>query len=172
MIEEDPMMYGGTCINVACIPTKTLIQAVEAGKSFDEAFEYRDEVTEKLRNKNYNNLANQDTLDIYTGHAKFLDNQTISVSVEDEIIELKAEKVIINTGSQAIIPKINGLDSTENIYDSTSLQNLREQAETLGIIGAGRIGLEFASLYAQMGTKVIVFNRGSQILENEEPELV
>lgn len=171
MVEESNMMYGGTCINIACIPTKTLIQAVESGANFDEAFAYRDEVTDKLRNKNFHNLADKEQIDVYTAHAKFLSDKVVELNVADELHEITAETIVINTGALAKMPEIDGLSDVENIYDSTSLQELREQPKTLGIIGAGNIGLEFASMYTQMGSEVFVFNRGDKILKEEEPEL-
>lgn len=172
MIEKDSMMYGGTCINLACIPTKTLIQSVESGSNFHEAYEYRDEVTEKLRNKNYNNLAKEGNIDIYNGEASFLDNNRINITTISKSLDITGDIIIINTGTLPSTPKINGIKNTKNIYDSTSIQGLREQVNNLGIIGAGNIGLEFASLYAQMGSKVYLFNRKESILINEEPELV
>ena len=172
MIEKDSMMYGGTCINIACIPTKTLIQSVESGSGFHEAYEYRDKVTEKLRNKNYNNLAEEDNIDIYNGQASFINNNTINISTKSKTIDIAGDIIIINTGTLPSIPKIDGINNTKNIYHSTSIQDLREQANVLGIIGAGNIGLEFASLYSQMGSRVYLFNRNESILINEEAELV
>ena len=171
VIEKDEKRYGGTCINIACIPTKTLIQAVEDGADFDEAYSYRDEVTDKLRNKNYHNLADQELIDVYDGLATFKEDKVISVKAENSEFELTADTIIINTGTLPQLPDIEGIKQTAGIFDSTSLQTLRVQPKTLGIIGAGNIGLEFASLYAQLGTQVYLFNRSEGILRKEEPEL-
>ncbi|HHU07366.1 MAG TPA: FAD-containing oxidoreductase [Clostridiaceae bacterium] len=171
MIEKDENMYGGACINTACIPTKTLIHAVESGSTFAEAYTYRDEVTAKLRTKNYQKLAGEDTIDIYDGEAKFTDNKVVKVTTANNEIDLAAKTIIINTGTLPFMPPIEGIETTDNVHDSTSLQSQREQPEILGIIGAGNIGLEFASLYTQMGSRVYLFNRDSGILSSEEPEL-
>jgi len=150
MIEENPLMYGGTCINIACIPTKTMIIAASKGLSYDQVLNQREVVTSRLRNKNFGMLDNNIT------------------AGEDKII-LCGETIIINTGAVAIKPNIDGIDTAIGFYNSTEIQQLSPQPSTLGVIGAGPIGLEFASLYAKLGTKVTVFNIESGILKREEP---
>ena len=73
-------------------------------------------------------------------------------------IVLCGETIIINTGAVAVKPNIDGIDTATGFYNSTEIQQLSSQPSTLGVIGAGPIGLEFASLYAKLGTKVTVFN--------------
>ncbi|MDU6913384.1 MAG: FAD-dependent oxidoreductase, partial [Veillonella sp.] len=87
---------------------------------------------------------------------------------EDKII-LSADTIVINTGAVAIKPNISGIDTATGFYNSTEIQQLPTQPSTLGVIGAGPIGLEFASLYAKLGAKVTVFNIESSILKREEP---
>jgi len=145
MIEENPLMYGGTCINIACIPTKTMIIAASKGLSYEQVLNQREVVTSRLRNKNFGMLDN------------------------NEQIILCGETIIINTGAVAIKPNIDGIDTATGFYNSTEIQQLSPQPSTLGVIGAGPIGLEFASLYAKLGTKVTVFNIESGILKREEP---
>lgn len=116
MVEKDKNMYGGACINTACIPTKTLIHAVEAGSSFDHAYAYRDEVTAKLRAKNYKKLADEATIDIYDGKGEFFDNYTVRVTTANNEIDLTAKTIIINTGTLPFMPPIEGIDATDNVY--------------------------------------------------------
>ena len=82
---------------------------------------------------------------------------------------LSGDTIIINTGAVAIKPNIDGIDTTTGFYNSTEIQQLSPQPSTLGVIGAGPIGLEFANLYAKLGTKVTVFNIDTNILKREEP---
>ena len=161
MIEENPLMYGGTCINIACIPTKTMIVAASKGLSYDQVLNQREVVTSRLRNKNFGMLDTNEHVDVYTGHGEFISNK--------EKIILSSETIIINTGAVAIKPNIDGIDTATGFYNSTEIQQLSTQPSTLGIIGAGPIGLEFASLYAKLGAKVTVFNIESSILKREEP---
>ena len=169
MIEENPLMYGGTCINIACIPTKTMIIAASKGLSYDQVLNQREVVTSRLRNKNFTMLDSNDHVDVYTGHGEFISNKEIAVTAGEDKIILSADTIVINTGAVAIKPNISGIDTAIGFYNSTEIQQLPTQPSTLGVIGAGPIGLEFASLYAKLGAKVTVFNIESSILKREEP---
>ena len=169
MIEENPLMYGGTCINIACIPTKTMIIAASKGLSYDQVLNQREVVTSRLRNKNFGMLDTNEHVDVYTGHGEFISNKEIAVTAGEDKIILSSETIIINTGAVAIKPNIDGISAATGFYNSTEIQQLSPQPNTLGVIGAGPIGLEFASLYAKLGTKVTVFNIESSILKREEP---
>ena len=169
MIEENPLMYGGTCINIACIPTKTMIVAASKGLSYDQVLNQREVVTSRLRNKNFNMLDTNEHVDVYTGHGEFISNKEIAVTAGEDKIVLSSDTIIINTGAVSIKPNIDGIDTATGFYNSTEIQHLSPQPGTLGIIGAGPIGLEFASLYAKLGTKVTVFNIDAKILKREEP---
>ena len=169
MIEENPLMYGGTCINIACIPTKTMIIAASKGLSYDQVLNQREVVTSRLRNKNFGMLDTNEHVDVYTGHGEFISNKEIAVTAGEDKIILSGEIIIINTGAVAIKPNIDGISAATGFYNSTEIQQLSPQPRTLGIIGAGPIGLEFASLYAKLGAKVTVFNIESSILKREEP---
>ena len=169
MIEENPLMYGGTCINIACIPTKTMIIAASKGLSYDQVLNQREVVTSRLRNKNFNMLDTNEHVDVYTGHGEFISNKEIAITAGEDKIILCGETIIINTGAVSIKPNIDGISAATGFYNSTEIQQLSPQPNTLGVIGAGPIGLEFASLYAKLGTKVTVFNIESGILKREEP---
>ena len=169
MIEENPLMYGGTCINIACIPTKTMIIAASKGLSYDQVLNQREVVTSRLRNKNFNMLDTNEHVDVYTGHGEFISNKEIAITAGKDKIILSGETIIINTGAVAIKPNIDGISAATGFYNSTEIQQLSPQPNTLGVIGSGPIGLEFASLYAKLGAKVTVFNIESSILKREEP---
>ena len=169
MIEENPLMYGGTCINIACIPTKTMIIAASKGLSYEQVLNQREVVTSRLRNKNFGMLDTNEHVDVYTGHGEFISNKEIAITAGEDKIILSGETIIINTGAVAIKPNIDGISAATSFYNSTEIQQLSPQPNTLGVIGAGPIGLEFASLYAKLGTKVTVFNIESGILKREEP---
>ena len=77
LIEESDKMYGGTCINVACIPSKTLIVNGEKGKNFDEAMQIKNHLIEVLRGKNYHMIADEDTATVINAKARFLSDYEI-----------------------------------------------------------------------------------------------
>ena len=178
LIEKDKNMYGGTCINVGCIPSKRLItDALKAPKGeFEEkAQHYKETVAEKkkltaaLNKANYDKIASTG-VEIIDGTASFKDNQHITVSTKDGNVEIEAEKFIINTGSVTVIPKIEGVDS-KGVYTSESIMNLEELPKRLTIVGGGYIGLEFASMYADFGSKVTVVQDGDVFLPREDEDI-
>lgn len=169
VIEKDPEMYGGTCINIGCIPTKVLIHAIETGHDFEQAMAEKEAVVSRLRAKNFNMLDQKETLDVYNASASFISNKVVKITSENgDSQEVTAEIIIINTGAVPVQLPIKGLATAKNVFDSTGIQKLASQPKRLGIIGAGNIGLEFASLYGQMGTDVQVFDPQSRILGREE----
>ncbi len=178
LVEKDKNMYGGTCINVGCIPSKRLI--TDASKSQNMEFEekvqyYRESVVEKKKLTTALNKANYDKIasagvEIIDGTASFKDNHHIVVSTKDGNVEIEAEKFIINTGSVTVIPKIEGADS-KGVYTSESIMNLEELPKKLTIVGGGYIGLEFASMYADFGSKVTIVQDGDIFLPREDEDI-
>lgn len=171
MIEKDASMYGGTCINIGCIPTKVLIHAAETGHDFSQAMAERKAVTDRLRAKNFEMLDNAPTADVYNATAKFISNKVVEITADGESKHLTADVIIINTGAVSNVLPIPGLKESKHVYDSTGIQQLKEQPKSLGLIGGGNIGLEFASLYAKLGTEVTVFDPMSRIFSREEEEI-
>ncbi len=171
LVEQSPQMYGGTCINIACIPTKTLVSAASAGRSIDEAFARKTAVVTKLNNKNYHMLADNPGVVVIDGVASFVDAHTVSVQAGEQHIELQAEKLFINTGAVPVMPAIAGLEQSAHVYTSTEVLNQQLKPQRLAVIGAGPIGLEFASTYAALGTEVTLYHRRAQLLPHEEPSV-
>lgn len=170
LVERSPKMYGGTCINIACIPTKVLVSAAEHHKSFDEAMTHKTAVVTRLNDKNYHMLADRETVQVITGEASFVDPHTVKVTAGSEELLLSAPQLFINTGAEAIIPDIPGVDKPF-VYTSTELLEQQTQPQRLAIIGGGYIGLEFASTYAKLGSKVTVFEKGDALLAREDPAI-
>ena len=184
VIEKSDKMYGGTCKNVGCIPSKSLEKNAEKieNKSFSTFEEkeryYRDSIQKKekliaaLRGKNYEMLASRETITIYDGIGSFLSNKIVNIKEHNgNDIQIEGDKIFINTGSTTVIPDIEGLRKSKHILTSTSAMNLEKLPEKLIIIGAGYIGLEFASTYTQFGSEVTVIDNSDSILQNEESEI-
>ena len=171
VVEESSAMYGGTCINIGCIPTKTLIVAADNKKDYNEAKATRDKVVTKLNAKNFAMLDNSPNVDVYTARAKFVSNKVVEISANGETKQLEGEVVVINTGAKNNVLPIPGLTTSKNVYDSTELQKLEKAPKTLGIIGGGNIGLEFASLYSRLGVKVTVIDHSDRILVREDADV-
>ena len=174
LIEKSPKMYGGTCINIACIPTKVLAVAASENLNFEEAIARKFDVVQRLNSKNYNMLADNESITVFDGFGSFLDENTILVESNGEELKLSADKIIINTGAESFIPKISGIEEglkDSKILTSTELLENREVIDNLAVIGGGFIGLEFASTLAKLGTKVTIFERGDKILADEDDSI-
>lgn len=171
IVEKSKTMYGGTCINIGCIPTKALVHDAQAATDFTEAAQRKASVVEFLREKNYLNLANLESVDVIDGQAEFLDPHTLKITSGEAIRTLSADRIFINTGAEARFPQIEGLIAGPRIVDSTGILNLSSLPERLGILGGGYIGVEFASMFARFGSKVTLFETASQFLAREDSDI-
>lgn len=182
LVEKSKDMYGGTCINVACIPTKSLVHSAALsavmGGSFAEkaarytvAIEEKDRLTAMLRGKNYHKLADNPAITVIDGTASFLDNRHVAVDTPQGREELEAEQIFINTGAVPFVPPIPGLKQSGRVYTSETLLNLRQLPKQLVIIGGGYIGMEFASMYANFGAQVCVIQDGADFLPREDTDV-
>ncbi|NCB93337.1 MAG: pyridine nucleotide-disulfide oxidoreductase [Clostridia bacterium] len=175
LIEKSRQMYGGTCINVGCIPSKSLVtSAALAAKnigSFAEAVDEKTRVTTMLRKKNYDKLDQLENVTIYDGTASFLSDRAIQVLTETEKLVLESEKIFINTGSEPVIPPIDGIKDNPKVYTSETLMDQRELPKNLVLIGAGYIGMEFASMFRNFGSKVTVLQDGDVFLPREDRDV-
>lgn len=183
MVEQSAAMYGGTCINIGCVPTKTLIHSASEKrgadgdqKFFEDAVDYRDSLIGKLNNVNFHMLADQDTVTVVDGRARFVGPREVEVTPSAggrglaEYLRITAETVVINTGATPVMPPIDGID-LPGVYDSTSIQHAEPFPQRLAIIGGGPIGLEFASMFSNFGSQVTVIARGETILPNEDDDV-
>lgn len=171
IIEQSNTMYGGTCINIGCIPTKTLVHDAELQHDFAAAMQRKASVVSFLRDKNFHNLADLENVDVIEGRAEFIDNHTVRVVQPTGEIELSGEKIFINTGAQATMPNVAGLMTTPGVFDSTGLLSLTQRPERLGILGGGYIGVEFASMFANFGSKVTIYEAAPLFLAREDRDI-
>ena len=172
VVEKSKKMYGGTCINIACLPSKNLIINAQRGINFEDAVKEKDEMTTVLRNKNYHMVADEETATILDGTAKFIDNHTIEIVLDSgEKTKIKGERIFINTGATPIIPQVKGLKESKYILDSTAAMDQNSLPNELVILGAGYIGMEFASMFARYGAKVTVLDTNEKFLKREDDDI-
>ena len=142
---------GGTCLNAGCIPTKCLAHDASAAPSdFASAMERKALVTQQLRTGVEQQLSSPG-IALVKGQAAFTDEHTVTIG--DTTVE--ADNIIIATGSESRMPPITGIDNPRVITSTEALQ-LQSLPETMVIVGAGVIGMEFASILARFGSKVTV----------------
>lgn len=184
LVEKSEDMYGGTCINVGCIPSKSLVtSAAEAALCKDDGFEKKAEryavaiaekrrVTSLLRGKNYAKLNDRSGVTVLDGLGRFLSDTEVEVLMKDGTRQvLESEKIFINTGSSPIFPEIPGIQGNARVYTSETLMDEDRLPQRLAIIGAGYIGMEFASLYTNFGSKVTVLQDGEVFLPKEDRDV-
>ena len=182
LIEKSDRMYGGTCINVGCIPTKSLVYraglAAAKGGSFEEkaaaykaAMEQKEDLTARLRGKNYQKLDSNPNITVIDGTASFQSPHVVEVEKDGKTFQVEGEQIFINTGSSAFIPPIEGLKGNPYVYTSEGLLNLTELPSRLVIIGGGYIGVEFSSIYASFGSKVTILQDRDIFLPREDEEI-
>lgn len=177
------MMYGGSCPNIACIPTKTLIHEAEMSSllyhgdflkqtnMYKQAIARKNRLTSFLRETNYENLSKRPNVTIYTGTASFVSPNTIKVALPDGDIELQGKEIFINTGSTPIIPAIDGIQQSKHVYTSSTLLDMNVLPKHLIIIGGGYIGLEFASMFAGFGSKVTILEGGNRFMPRNDQDI-
>lgn len=183
VVERSSMMYGGTCPNIACIPTKTLVH--EAGIAallyhddypkqanlYKQAIGRKNRLTSFLRNNNCERLSKRPNVMVYTGEGSFVSANIIKVALPEGDIELQGKEIFINTGSTPIIPAIDGIKESQKVYTSTTLLNLNVLPQRLIIVGGGYIGLEFASMYAEFGSKVTLLEGGNRFMPRNDQDI-
>ena len=183
IVERSNMMYGGSCPNIACIPTKTLIHEAEMSSllyhgdflkqtnMYKQAIARKNRLTSFLRETNYENLRKRPNVTIYTGTASFVSPNTIKVLLPNGDIELQGKEIFINTGSTPIIPAIDGIQQSKYVYTSSTLLDMNVLPKHLIIVGGGYIGLEFASMFAGFGSKVTILEGGNRFMPRNDQDI-
>lgn len=171
LIEKSAKMYGGTCINIACLPSKRLILEGAAGRDFSAAVAGKNEMTAQLREKNYQMLAQEETVTVLDGQARFIGEKEIEVTGLSGKQIFKGDRIFINTGASPVLPPVPGLKESKKLLDSTQAMDLTSLPKELLILGAGYIGLEFAAMFANYGSQVTVLDHSPEFLPREDDDI-
>ncbi|MBQ8656183.1 MAG: NAD(P)/FAD-dependent oxidoreductase [Prevotella sp.] len=150
---------GGTCLNRGCIPTKTYVHSA----TFAEAFERQQAVVQQLR-AGVEGILTHPNITLVRGHVSFVDARTVRVGGDTVAAEqtmdaeptVAAKNIIIATGSKAKMPPALEAEADPRVVTSTELLQLSTLPRKLCIIGAGVIGMEFASVFHRFGSEVTV----------------
>jgi pyruvate/2-oxoglutarate dehydrogenase complex dihydrolipoamide dehydrogenase (E3) component len=179
---------GGTCVNVGCTPTKTMVASARVAYLARRAGDYgvitgsvsvdqakvrqrKREMVNRWRSGSERGLTETQGLDLLMGEASFSGPKTLEVQMNSgERRTLTADLVFINAGARPARPQIPGLDRVPSL-DSTSVMELGDVPDHLIIIGGGYIGLEFGQMFRRFGSRVTIVQRGTQLLVQEDPDL-
>lgn len=183
---EQGSRLGGTCLNVGCIPSKTLLHAAAVIEEAREAASFGVEFTspnidlEALRHhkagiitqltNGLDSLCKARKITRITGHGRFVDGQTLEVAGKEGSTRIAFEQAIIATGSHPFV--LPGMPEDPRIWDSTAALALNTVPQRLLIIGGGIIGLEMAQVYHALGSTITVVEAQPQIIPPADRDLV
>ncbi len=184
LVEEK--YVGGTCINVGCTPTKTMIASAEVAHLVRHAHKYgvdcdhlnvdlrkvrerKEEIVSSFRDGSEQRIIAAGVSLMY-GKATFIGHKTLEVTSQNTTRQLTAETIIIDAGGRPNTPDISGLDKV-NYLDSTSIMELEEVPEHLIVIGGGYIALEFGQMFRRFGSQVTVLQHSAQLLSREDADV-
>lgn len=190
MIERDQV--GGTCINVGCTPTKTLVASARIAYTARRASEYgvhvggvsvdmvavrgrKQKIVESWRAGGEGRLAAAAGLDLLRGEAAFSGPHSLEVRMtssndRNEVRSLVAERIFINVGASPSVPELPGLESVPYL-DSTTVMELDVVPEHLLIMGGGYVGVEFGQMFRRFGSEVTLIQRRSALFTREDPDV-
>jgi pyruvate/2-oxoglutarate dehydrogenase complex dihydrolipoamide dehydrogenase (E3) component len=177
-------LFGGTCVNTGCMPTKTLIASAYAAHLARRGAEYgvildvppridmarvkarADAISANSRDGIERWLRGMTGCTVLQGHARFVAPDTISVSEE----RLTAPRIFINVGGRAVLPPLQGIEHVP-FLTNTSMLALDRMPEHLIIIGGSYVGLEFAQMYRRFGAAVTVVEMGARLVGREDEDI-
>ncbi|MDQ1574958.1 MAG: putative pyridine nucleotide-disulfide oxidoreductase [Microbacteriaceae bacterium] len=178
MVEQSDQMYGGTCINIGCVPTKALIHQAEQRREdhhpqewYQSAVRSTQKLTTLMREKNFEMLDVIDSVTVITGRASFVDAKTVEVTAGKDRLTISADTFVINTGAEPFVPDIPGVHTSKYVYTSTDMISTTELPRRLAIVGGGYVGLEFAGMYSQFGSEVTILEGGPRIMPGEDDDV-
>ncbi len=180
LVEKDKL--GGTCLNRGCIPTKALVRSAEVLReakratdfgleipvvnvNFPEIMARKSNVVDKLVS-GVEQLMKSNKISVYRGTGRILSPQLVKVNDE----EIAAKKIVIATGSETTLLPIPGLD-LPGVLTTDDILELKELPESLVVIGGSHVGVEFASIFNELGTKVTIVKRRPLRLEPVDEEI-
>ncbi len=177
-------LFGGTCVNVGCIPTKALVASARAvhmarrGADFGVVIDgsitvdmkqvkaRKDGIVRQSNEGVTNWLKNMDNLTVYEGHGSLESANTVRVNGN----LLEAERIVLNVGGRALVPDMPGVDDISYLTNS-NMMDVDFLPEHLVVIGGSYIGLEFAQMYRRFGSRVTVMQRGARLVAREDEDV-
>ena len=175
---------GGTCVNIGCVPSKTLIRAAHAyhtaghhpfaglktraeGVDWPALIAQKDELVADLRQKKYVDVLDQyDAITLIRGWATLDANGDVVVDGRT----LRTRRVVVATGARPRILPLEGIEDVE-VLTSTTAMELRKQPESLLVLGGRAVALELGQAFARLGTKVTILQRSERLVPEHEPEI-
>ncbi|MGB8326689.1 MAG: FAD-dependent oxidoreductase [Steroidobacteraceae bacterium] len=163
LVERHAM--GGDCLNVGCVPSKTVLSQASAGRPFSEAFAEVRRVRAAIAHHDSVERYAAAGVHVFLGDASFEDAHTVRVGE----LRLRARKTLIATGARPLIPAVPGLRELDPLTNETVFAP-RSQPARLAVLGGGPIGCELAQAFARLGTEVDLIEMQPRLLPSDEPD--
>ena len=177
-------LFGGTCVNTGCTPTKAMVASARAAYMARRAADFgvliggpvsidmkkvkerKDAIVGRSNQGLESWLGTMKNVTVYRGHARFTGRDTVHVGDES----LQTEKIFINVGGRAFIPPIGGLEDVDYLTNS-SIMDVNFLPEHLVILGGGYVALEFGQMFRRFGSRVTIVQRNGRILSREDDDI-
>jgi pyruvate/2-oxoglutarate dehydrogenase complex dihydrolipoamide dehydrogenase (E3) component len=177
-------LFGGTCVNTGCIPTKTMVASAYAANMVRRADDFgvasngaasvdmqrvksrKDAISGESRTGVENWLRGMTNCTVYQGHARFESAKEVSVGAE----KLTADRIFINVGGRATVPQMPGLEEIPYLTNS-SIMDVNFLPRHLIIVGGGYVGLEFAQMFRRFGSEVTIIGRAPRLAPHEDEDV-
>ena len=175
---------GGTCVNTGCTPTKALVASASAARIARRGAEFgvaiagdigvdmkrvktrKDAIVEQSRNGLTTALENADHCTLYRGHARFVSPREVEVGAE----RLRAERIFVNVGGRALVPRMPGIEHIPYLTNS-SMMEVDFLPRHLVIIGGSYVGLEFGQMYRRFGSEVTIVEMAPRLVAREDEDV-
>ena len=177
-------LFGGTCVNTGCIPTKTMVASAYAARMVHRAAEFgvavdgkvsvdmkrvkarKDEISGKSRTGLESWLRDMENCTVYTGHARFESSRLVRVGQDT----LTAGRIFINAGGRAAVPSFSGLEEVPYLTNS-SMMDVDFLPRHLVIVGGSYIGLEFGQMFRRFGSEVTIIEQAPRLIHREDGDV-
>ncbi len=177
-------LFGGTCVNTGCIPTKAMVASAYAAHMVRRAAEFgvdagpgcsvdmrrvkdrKDAISGKSRTAVEGWLKKMDNCTVYEGHARFESPQEVSVGPQ----RLTAKRIFINVGARAVVPQMPGLDLVAYLTNG-SMMHVDFLPKHLIVVGGSYVGLEFGQMFRRFGSQVTILEMGPRLVHREDEDV-
>jgi pyruvate/2-oxoglutarate dehydrogenase complex dihydrolipoamide dehydrogenase (E3) component len=177
-------LFGGTCVNTGCIPTKTMVASAYAAHMARRAGDFgvdvaggvtvdmrrvkarKDAISAESRDGLEKSLKHTENCTVFEGHARFESPREVSVGAD----RLTAERIFINVGGRAVVPQMPGLEQIEYLTNSSMMQ-VDFLPRHLIVVGGSYVGLEFGQMFRRFGSEVTIIEMGPRVIQREDEDV-
>ncbi|MFE5596910.1 mycothione reductase [Streptomyces sp. NPDC056549] len=181
--------YGGTCLNVGCIPTKMFVHTADTARSPEHGAALGVDLTLRgvdwaaVRDRVFGRIdpiaqggeryraTGHDKVTLYQGTARFTGERRLTVATADGLVTLTADHIVVATGSRPIVPDVPGLDESLGFHTSDTVMRLERLPRRMTILGSGFVATELAHVFSSLGVDITLIARGDLLLRHQDTDV-